>query len=76
VLGRGQLLIGIKGKMVILCIFLASLSLIQLNGGNKIGKKEFHLVFCAALLVLSLPASNTFLEYIFSACTWFDDPLR
>ena len=23
-----------------------------------------------------MPASNAFVERIFSACTWFDDPLR
>ena len=26
--------------------------------------------------IIALPPSNTFLELIFSACTWFDDPLR
>ena len=26
--------------------------------------------------IIALPPSNAFLERIFSACTWFDDPLR
>ena len=30
----------------------------------------------AALPILDLPASNAFQERIFSACTWYDDPLN
>jgi hypothetical protein len=29
-----------------------------------------------AIAAVAVPASNGFQERIFSACTWFDDPLR
>ena len=40
------------------------------------GSRKFPEVFRVALPILALPASNAFLERIFSACTWFDDPVR
>ena len=33
-------------------------------------------IFIAVLPVIALPPSNAFVECIFSACTWFDDPLH
>ena len=34
------------------------------------------LVYLVLPAIIALPRSNAFLERIFSACTWFDDPLR
>ncbi len=40
------------------------------------GSKKFAEIFRVALPISALPATNAFLERIFSRCTWFDDPLR
>ena len=40
------------------------------------GARNFPEIFRVALPISALPASNAFLERIFSACTYFVDPLR
>ena len=42
----------------------------------SIGNSKHPEVFLVMLQILALPASNAFLERVFSICTWFDDPLR
>lgn len=44
--------------------------------GQRCGKLRHPLIFPAVLAYLALPVSNTFVECVFSACTWFDSPLR
>ena len=43
---------------------------------NEVGRRNHPQVFPVFPIIISLPASNDFQERIFSACTWFDDPLR
>ena len=43
---------------------------------KNLGKDKNPLIFLAALRIIALPVSNAFVERVFSACTWFDDPLR
>jgi hypothetical protein len=43
---------------------------------TSVGRKEHRLIYFAVPLIISLPSHNGFQERIFSACTWFDSPLR
>ena len=43
---------------------------------RNVGRKHHHLVFLVVSEIIALPSSNGFQERIFSACTWFDNPLR
>jgi hypothetical protein len=43
---------------------------------KSVGRDKHPLVYTVALSIIALPASNAFLERIFSTCTRFDDPLR
>ena len=39
---------------------------------KSIGRDKYPLVYMVALSIIALPASNAFLERIFSTCTRFD----
>ena len=41
-----------------------------------VGAMKYPDTLVAALSILALPASNAFQKRIFSACTWYDDPLN
>ena len=43
---------------------------------KQVGRKDHPQVFPVFPAVIAQPASNDFQERIFSACTWFDNPLR
>ena len=43
---------------------------------RNVGRKRHYLVFLVVPSIIALPSSNGFQERIFSACTWFDNPLR
>lgn len=48
----------------------------SLEWWKAVGRNKYPLVHRVVLAILPLPASNAFLERIFSTCTRFDDPLR
>ena len=48
----------------------------SLEWWKNVGRKKYCEVFIVMLAIAAVPASNGFQERIFSACTWFDDPLR
>ena len=41
-----------------------------------VGHRDNHLVYLVVPSIVALLPSNSFQEPIFSACTWFDNPLR
>ena len=43
---------------------------------KNVGRKIHPMIYPVLPSIIALPPSNAFLEHIFSACTWFDDPLR
>ena len=43
---------------------------------RNVGRKRHYLVFLVVPSIIALPSFNGFQERIFSACTWFDNPLR